>query len=315
MRIAILDDYTNVAKVSAPWGTLKDVTIDVVNTSLMETDAERIKALKPFDVIVAMRERTALPASVLDELAQLKLLVTTGMRNPSIDMAAARANGVDVCGTEMTPYAAFEHSWALLMSLAKQIPAEHRAMALGDWQKFTGVGLNGKTIGLLGLGKLGAKTAQAAQAFDMNIIAWSRNLTDERATEHGATRVEKDALFQQADFIAIHMVLGDETRGLVGARELGLMKPSAYLINTSRGPLVDEAALIAALCNRDIAGAGLDVYDVEPLPSDHPLRSLDNVVLTGHTGYVIQEMFEIAYGQAVENIIAWQASAPLRLLN
>ena len=313
--IAILDDYTNAAKNSADWAQLGDVQIDVVNTSLLATEEARIAALAPYDIVVAMRERTAFPASTLNALPKLKLLVTTGLRNSSIDMAAARARGVDVCGTQMTPYAAFEHSWALLMSLVKNIPAEHAAMTSGGWQAHTGVGLNGKTLGLVGLGKLGAKAARAARAFEMNVIAWSPNLTEERAAENGTTRVDKDTLFRQADVVMVHMVLSDATRGLVGAREFDVMKRSAYLINTSRGPLVDEGALIAALRGGQIAGAALDVYDVEPLPSDHPLRSLKNVVLTGHTGYVIQEMFEIAYGQALEDILAWQDGTPQRLLN
>lgn len=315
MRIAILDDYTEAAMNSAAWEKLGDAVIEVVNTSLMPTLVDQIEALKSYDIIVAMRERTPLLAQTLAELPQLKLLITTGMRNSSIDMIAARAKGLDVCGTQMTPYAAFEHTWALLMSLAKNIPAEHQSMRTGGWQKHIGVGLNGKTLGILGLGKLGQKAAQAAQVFGMNVIAWSPNLTDERATEHGVTRVEKDVLFRQANFLTIHMVLSEATRGLVGARELELMRSSAYLINTSRGPLVDEGALVEALQNHAIAGAGLDVYDVEPLPSDHPLRQLDNVVLTGHTGYVIQEMFDVAYGQALENILAWQSGTPMRLLN
>ena len=314
-HIAILDDYTNVARTSADWAQLGDVQIDVVNTSLMATEEARIATLAPYDIVVAMRERTAFPASTLNALPKLKLLVTTGLRNSSIDMAAARARGVDVCGTQMTPYAAFEHSWALLMSLVKNIPAEHVAMTSGGWQAHTGVGLNGKTLGLVGLGKLGAKAARAARAFEMNVIAWSPNLTEERAAENGATRVDKDTLFRQADVVMVHMVLSDATRGLVGAREFDVMKRSAYLINTSRGPLVDEGALIAALREGRIAGAALDVYDIEPLPSDHPLRSLKNVVLTGHTGYDIQEMFEIAYGQALEDILAWQDGTPQRLLN
>lgn len=314
-RIAILDDYSDAARTSADWSQLGDAQIDVVNTSFMATEEERISALEPYDIVIAMRERTAFPASTLNALPKLKLLVTTGLRNASIDLAAARAKGVDVSGTHMTTYAAFEHSWALMMSLVKNIPAEHAAMISGGWQEHTGVGLNGKTLGLIGLGKLGAKAARAAQAFDMDVIAWSPNLTDERAAEHGAACVDKDTLFQQADVVMLHMVLSETTRGLVGARELGLMKKSAFLVNTSRGPLVDESALIAALRAGQIAGAGIDVYDVEPLPADHPLRSLKNVVLTGHTGYVIREMFEIAYGQALEDILAWQSGTPQRLLN
>lgn len=315
MRIAILDDYTGAYAGSAAWDDLDGAQIEIVNTSLMDDPDARFAALEPFDIIVAMRERTPFPAALLSRLDRLKLLVTTGMRNNSIDMGAARAAGIDVCGTQMTPYAAFEHAWAMLMALAKNIPAEHQSMRTGGWQQHTGVGLNGKTLGVLGLGKLGQKMARAAQAFDMNVIAWSPNLTDDRAAEHGVTRVEKQALFETSDFLTIHMVLGDATRGLVGATELAAMKPSAVIVNTSRGPLIDESALVAALKDRKIGGAALDVFDVEPLPADHPLRGLDNVVLTGHTGYVIQEMFERAYGQALENIQAWQGGNPMRLLN
>ncbi len=315
IRVAILDDYTAAAKEAAKWSKLNTAEVDTVNTSLMLTDEDRIFALRPYDVIVAMRERTAFPASTLAKLDQLKLLVTTGMRNSSIDMAAARAAGIDVCGTQMPPYAAFEHSWALIMCLAKQVPAEHTSMRNGGWQNFSGVGLSGKTLGVLGLGKLGSMSARVAKAFGMNVIAWSPNLTAERAAEHGAQCVNRDELFRQADFLTIHMVLSETTRDLVGASELGLMKPSAYLVNTSRGPLVNEKALIAALTSGSIAGAGLDVFDVEPLPTDHPFRRLDNVILTGHTGYVIKEMFELAYGQALENILSWQEGDPIRLLN
>lgn len=315
MHIAILDDYTNAALNSADWAKLDGVILDNVNTSLMQSQSERIEALKKYEVIIAMRERTAFPAEMLRELDKLKLLVTTGMRNPSIDMEAAREAGIVVSGTKMVPYAAFEHNWALVMSLAKKVPFEHQTMMTGGWQAHSGVGLNGKTLGILGLGKLGAMTARVAKAFDMNVVAWSPNLTDERAAEHGVTRVEKDVLFQSADFLTIHIVLSDRTRGIVGANEIALMKPGSYLVNTSRGPLVDEVALITALRNRAIGGAGLDVYDVEPLPQEHPYRKLDNVVLTGHTGYVIEEMFELAYGQALENVIAWRAGTDLRVLN
>lgn len=315
IRIAILDDYTHAAPKSAAWDRLNDVVIETVNTSLMGTDQARIAALKPFDVVVAMRERTVFSAAMLGALDRLKLLVTTGMRNSSIDMQAARSAGIDVCGTQMTPYAAFEHSWALLMALAKNIPAEHQAMRTGDWQQFSGVGLNGKTLGILGLGKLGQKMARAAQVFDMNVTAWSPNLTDARAAEHGVRRVEKEELFQTSDFVSIHLVLSDTTRGLVGQPELEQMKPTAYIINTSRGPLINETALIATLKTGRIAGAGLDVFDIEPLPSDHKLRGLDNVVLTGHTGYVIREMYDLAYGQALENIEGWRINAPVRVLN
>lgn len=262
-----------------------------------------------------MRERTPFPASLIDRLPALRLLVTTGMRNRAIDVAAAARRGVVVAGTEMLGYAAFEHAWALIMAVTKQIAREDRAMHAGGWQAGVGIGLRGRTLGILGLGRLGSQIARIGTAFGMQVIAWSENLTAERAAECGARRVDKDELFAAADVLTIHLVLSERTRGLVGARELALMRPSAYLINTSRGPIVDEAALVEALRAGRIAGAGLDVYDVEPLPADHPLRRLDNAVLTGHTGYVVQEMYQRAYGQAVEDIRAWQAGAPIRVLS
>ena len=278
-------------------------------------EAAVAEALRPFEVIVAMRERTPFPASLLDRLPALRLLVTTGMRNLAIDVAAARRRDIVVAGTEMSGHAAFEHAWALIMAVTKQIVREDRAMHAGGWQAGVGIGLKGRTLGVLGLGRLGSQIARIGLAFDMHVIAWSEHLGAERAAECGARRVDKDELFAAADVLTIHLVLSERTRGLVGARELALMKPSAYLINTSRGPIVDEAALVEALRAGRIAGAGLDVYDVEPLPADHPLRGLDNAVLTGHTGYVIQEMYQRAYGQAVEDIRAWQAGAPIRVLS
>ena len=278
-------------------------------------EAAVAEALRPFEVIVAMRERTPFPASLLDRLPALRLLVTTGMRNLAIDVAAARQRGVVVAGTEMLGHAAFEHAWALIMAVTKQLVREDRAMHAGGWQVGVGIGLKGRTLGILGLGRLGSQIARIGLAFDMEVIAWSEHLSAGRAAACGARRVDKDELFAAADVLTIHLVLSERTRGLVGARELALMKPTAYLINTSRGPIVDEAALVEALQAGRIAGAGLDVYDVEPLPADHPLRGLDNAVLTGHTGYVIQEMYQRAYGQAIEDIRAWQAGAPIRVLS
>jgi phosphoglycerate dehydrogenase-like enzyme len=248
-------------------------------------------------------------------LPKLRLLVTTGMRNLAIDMEAARASGVPVCGTALLPYAAFEHAWALILALTKRIPSADRLMREGGWQAGVSDGLHGKTLGVLGLGKLGAKVARVAHAFDMRVIAWSQNLTDQQAAEHGVSRVEKDALFRESDILTIHMVLSDRTRALVGKHELALMKPTAMLINTSRGPIVDEAALVEALRAGTIAGAGLDVFDHEPLPADHPLRSIPSTVLTGHTGYVMQENYALGYAQAVEDIAAWLAGDPIRVLN
>lgn len=314
-RLAILDDYQNVALESADWGSLpKGWDITVFNEHLGNDDAV-IKALVGFDVIVAMRERTPFPAAVIKALPKLKLLVTTGMRNLSIDMEAARERGVTVCGTSMTPYAAFEHTWALIMAIARNIPKEDHHMRGGGWQADIGMGLHGKTLGVLGLGKLGSKVAKVALDFDMKVIAWSQNLTAERAGECGAELVDRETLFRDSDILSIHLVLSDRTRGLVGPEEFRLMKRSAYLINTSRGPIVDEEALIEALQSDIIAGAAIDVYDIEPLPVHHPLRSLENTVLTGHTGYVIRENFSLAYGHALEDIKGWIDRKPVRVLN
>ena len=314
-RIAILDDWQGAALGAADWDSLgQDAEITVFN-DYIEGEAAVAGALKGFDVIVGMRERTPFPKSLIDALPDLKLLVTTGMRNLSFDMDAARARGVVVSGTAMLGYPASEHAVALILALFKKIPAEDRAMHEGGWQAAVSEGMNGKTLGLLGLGKLGAKVARVCLALDMNVVAWSQNLTGERCQEVGVGYVDKDALFADSDAISIHLVLSDRTRGLVGARELALMKPTAYLINTSRGPIIDEAALIDALGDGTIAGAGIDVYDVEPLPRDHPLRSLDNAILTGHTGYVVKELYAVAYGEAVEDIQAWMKGEPIRVLN
>jgi phosphoglycerate dehydrogenase-like enzyme len=314
-RIAILDDWQGAALGAADWDSLgQDAEITVFN-DYIEGEAAVAGALKGFDVIVGMRERTPFPKSLIDALPDLKLLVTTGMRNLSFDMDAARARGVVVSGTAMLGYPASEHAVALILALFKKISVEDLAMHEGGWQAAVSEGMNGKTLGLLGLGKLGAKVARVCLALDMNVVAWSQNLTGERCQEVGVGYVDKDTLFRDSDAISIHLVLGDRTRGLVGAKEFALMKPTAYLINTSRGPIIDEAALIEALGDGTIAGAGIDVYDVEPLPRDHPLRSLDNAILTGHTGYVVKELYAVAYGEAVEDIQAWMKGEPIRVLN
>jgi len=313
-RIAILDDYQNAALEAADWGSLTECKVTVFD-SYIPDPGQLTQVLQPFDIIVAMRERTPFPASLIGQLPTLKLLVTAGMRNLSIDMDAARDAGIVVCGTEMLAYPAFEHAWGLILALTKQIAKEDHVMKTGGWQQGYGVGLNGKTLGVLGLGKLGAQVARVGQAFGMNVIAWSENLSDERAAEVGVQRVSKDQLFSTSDVISIHLVLSERTRGLVGEAELAGMKPTGYLINTSRGPIIDEAALLGALTSNAIAGAGLDVFEVEPLPKDHPLRKLENVVLTGHTGFVVRELHELVYGQAVEDIGAWISGAPLRVLN
>ncbi|MDA0306815.1 MAG: D-2-hydroxyacid dehydrogenase family protein [Proteobacteria bacterium] len=314
-RIAILDDYQNAALAAADWDALGPQAETQVFNSYIDGEAAVAEALQGFDVIVGMRERTPFPKSLIEKLPDLKLLITTGMRNLSFDMEAAREQGIVVCGTNMLGYPASEHALALIFALFKKIPAEHRAMQDGGWQGIVSEGMKGKTLGILGLGKLGSSVARVALALDMDVIAWSENLTPERCAEASVTYVHKDALFAESDVISIHLVLSDRTRGLIGRPEFTSMKSSAYLVNTSRGPIVDEAALVEALANNTIAGAGIDVYDTEPLPKDHPLRSLENTVLTGHTGYVVKELYALAYGEAVENINAWMKGEPIRVLN
>src|ERR1700722_17683023 len=290
-RVAILDDYQGAALSSADWKSLgPEVTVEAFHESLLGEDvlAER---LADCEVIVAMRERTPLTGSLLGRLPKLKLLVTTGMRNVAIDVRAAAALGIVVSGTDLLTPPTAELTWGLILALARNIPREAQQMRAGGWQTTVGVGLDGKVLGVLGLGKLGGEVARVGRAFQMEVIAWSENLTAEHASSLGTARVDKDELFQRADFVTIHLVLSKRTRGLVAAHELALMKPEAYLINTSRGPIVDESALIDALRNRKFAGAALDVYDEEPLPADHPLRKMANVLLTPHLGYVTLENY------------------------
>jgi len=313
-RVAILDDYQHVARRMADWSTLPAGT-DVVVFADHLKDAGAVAArLADFEAVVAMRERTAFPRALLERLPKLKLLVTTGMRNASIDVAAATARGIVVCGTAGLPYPTAELTWGLILALVRRIPAEDRATREGRWQISCGLGLNGKTLGVIGLGGLGSRVAKVGRAFEMGVIAWSQNLTEARAAEVGAKLVAKDELLARADVASIHLVLSDRTRGLIGARELSLMKRAAYLINTSRGPIVDESALVAAVRKGTIAGAGLDVYDDEPLAIDHPLRDLPNTVITPHLGYVTEEGYRIFHGQALEDVKAWLAGQPVRVL-
>ncbi|UUV33483.1 D-2-hydroxyacid dehydrogenase family protein [Amycolatopsis roodepoortensis] len=312
MKIAILDDYQEVALGFGDWGSL-GADIEVF-TKPFADPADVVGRLRDFDVVVAMRERTRFPAEVLDRLPALKLLVSTGHRNAAIDVAAARRNGVVVCSTGYIAAPAAEHTWALILAAARNVPVESRNMREGGWQTTVGTILSGKTLGLLGLGRLGAGAAKIGQAFGMETIAWSQNLTQEKADPHGVTAVSKDELFTRADVLSIHLVLSRRSRGLVGVPELTAMKPTAMLVNTSRGPIVDEAALVDALRRKEIAVAALDVYDVEPLPAEHPLRTLDNVVLTPHIGYVTREAYEIFYRDAVEDIAAFQAGSPIRVM-
>ncbi len=313
-KVAVLDDYQGVALEMADWSSLPDgVEVDIFSDHLSDED-EVAGRLRAYDAVVAMRERTPFRRGLLERLPNLRLLVTTGMRNASIDVGVANDNGVTVCGTNGLPYPTAELTWGLILALARKIPTEDRATREGHWQVTMGEGLQGKTLGALGLGNLGSQMATVGVAFGMRVIAWSQNLTADRASQFGAELVSKEELLRSSDILTIHTILSRRTRGLIGADELAMMKRSAYLVNTSRGPIVDEEALIAALRSGAIAGAGLDVFDVEPLPLDHPLRSLPNTVLTPHMGYVTSETYRIFYGDAVEDIRAFLAGAPVRVI-
>ena len=315
MRVAILDDYQNVALTLADWSPLAGQVEPVTFTEAFADSDAAAEALAGFPAVVAMRERTPFPAELFDRLPDLKLLVTTGMRNFSIDMAAARARGVTVCGTALLPYPAAELTWGLLMALALHIPRDAQAMREGGWQGSAGRSLYGRTLGIVGLGKQGKQVARFANAFHMDVVAWSRSLTQAEAVLQDARRVEFDELLAMSDIVTVHVVLNEGTRGLIGAREFGLMKPTALLVNTARGPIVDEAALLDALHAGTIAGAAIDVYDKEPLPAGHPLRSAPNTVLTPHMGYVTEENLTLMYAQAVEDIAAYLDGKPERVLN
>jgi len=315
MRVAVLDDYFNKALELADWSPLEGRAEITVFNQYLGTDEDALaKTLGDFEIIVGMRERTGFPASLLKRLPKLKLLITTGARNASFDIAAANAQGVTVCGTGGVGSPTSELAVGMMIALMRDIPGQNKSMREGGWQTRPGYDLAGKTMGMLGLGKLGAAVARVANAFDMKVIAWSQNLTDERAKECNATRVEKDELFLQSDVISIHLVLSDRSRGLVGERELSLMKPTSYIVNTSRGPIIDEKALLKTLQNRKIAGAAIDVYGTEPLPKDDPIRKLDNGLLLPHLGYVTAETFEKMYTDAVADIMAFLDGNPVRVL-
>jgi len=312
--IAILDDYQNVVLDMADWDSFgTDAKVTVFNNHIDE-EAELVKRLEKFNVIVINRERTPFPRSLIEKLPNLELLITGGMYNKSIDFAAAKENNVIVCGTQMLGNPTPELTWGLLLSLARNIPVEDKSVRDGGWQTTVGIGLKGSVLGIVGLGRLGVPVSKIGLAFGMEVIAWSPNLTPERAGEAGVTRVDKDILFETADFITIHMPLSERSKGIIGRDDLAKMKKSAYLINTSRGPLVDEAALIEALVNNWIAGAGLDVYDSEPLPADHKLRELKNTVVTPHLGYVVKDNYQLKFSQTVENINAWMKGDPVRVI-
>ena len=315
VRCAILDDYQNVALEVADFSKVKgDVEFKAFNEHLDGPD-KVIAALQGFQIVVAMRERTGFPKAVIDALPDLKLLITTGMRNASIDTEAAKARGVTVCGTGSFGSPTSGIAIGLMLELTRHIGYENARLHAGaTWQSTIGPDLDGMTLGVLGLGKLGIRTANIAKAFGMKVIAWSQNLTAEKASEAGATYVSKDDLFRQADFVSIHVVLSPRSRGLVGAKEIGLMKPTAYIINTSRGPIIDEAALLAALRDKKIAGAGLDVFDVEPLPVDHPLRKMDNAVITPHLGYVSEQNYKNYFAGVAEDIRGFLDGKPARVM-
>jgi len=315
-RCAILDDYQNVALQMADWEKLSgEVEFTVFNAPLGGPD-QVARTLQGFDMVVLMRERTAFPRRLIEALPDLKLMISTGRRNWMLDLEAANERGIVACGTETTGNPTTSIAIGLMLELTRRIGYESERLKHGAaWQSTLGVDIEGKTLGLIGLGRLGTKVATIAQALGMKVVAWSQNLTAERCASAGvALAPSKEALLRQADIVSLHVVLSPRTRGLIGPKELALMKPGAYLINTARGPIVEEAALIAALRERRIAGAGLDVYDIEPLPTDHPLRKLDNVVLSPHLGYVTAENFRTSYAGVVENIRAYLDGKPIRLL-
>lgn len=312
--VSILDDYQRVALASADWSAVSDrYTLDVLSDHIAD-EPELVRRLAGSEVVVAMRERTAFPARVLEQLPMLQLLVTTGMINAAIDLDAAARLGITVSGTTGSGNSMPELTLGMIIALTRNFAQEDAAVRAGDWQHTIGPGLRGKTLGVVGLGQLGLPVAGLAHAFGMSVIAWSPNLTPQRAEPHGVRAVSKQQLFAESDVITIHMPLSDASRGLIGADDLAAMKPTAYLINTSRGPIVDEPALIDALRTERIAGAGLDVYDVEPLPVEHPLRSLRNTLLLPHIGYVTTDNYQHFFGEVVEDILAWSADAPLRTL-
>ncbi|HET7847773.1 MAG TPA: D-2-hydroxyacid dehydrogenase family protein [Pseudolabrys sp.] len=315
VRAAILDDYQNVALQCADWSPItKDVDVKVFNDPIGGPEAV-IKALQGFAVIVMMRERTPFPRKVIEGLPDLKLLITTGARNNSIDLKAAAERGVTVCGTGGAGNPTAGIAIGLMLELTRHIGFENARLKAGAlWQTTIGRDLEGLTLGIVGFGKLGQRVTRIANAFGMKVIAWSQNLTPEKAKEGGAEYASKDDLFRNSDFVSIHYILGDRSRSLVTAEDIARMKPSAYLINTARAPIVDQAALLKALQDKKIAGAGLDVFEVEPLPLDHPYRKLDNVVLTPHLGYVSEQNYRKYFPDIVEDIRAWLDGKPMRTI-
>jgi phosphoglycerate dehydrogenase-like enzyme len=307
VTVAVLDDYQNAALRLADWSVLDGrATITVFNDHVADVDAV-VERLKGFDVLCVMRERTPLRRATLERLPRLKLIVSTGARNAAIDSEAATERGIALAFTGYTSAPTIEMTWALILAASRHIVHENLAFRRGGWQQGIGIGLAGKTLGVLGLGRVGGAVAEVGALFGMKVITWSPNMTPERAAERGATAVSKEELLRRSDVLTLHMVLSPRTRGLLGANELALMKPSSLLVNTSRGPLVDEAALLSALTSRRIALAALDVFDTEPLPADHPLRSLENVLGTPHIGYVADDLYRVFYGDTVKALDGWLA--------
>jgi phosphoglycerate dehydrogenase-like enzyme len=314
-RLAILDDFQGVALANGDWKKVAETfEIDVFRDWLPQGD-ERARRLAAYEVIVAMRERTPFPAALIEALPNLRLLVTAGMWNRSIDHEAAARRGITVCGTGSSAQAPVELTWALILAAARHIAAEDASVRQGKWQTRVGIELHGKTLAILGLGRLGRQVARIGQAFGMKVIAWSTNLTPERAAEAGAEYVSKEDLFRRADVLTLHVILGDRNRGIVGAGELALMKPTAILVNAARGPLVDEDALVAALESKRIACAALDVYDIEPLAPGHRLLKAPNTVLTPHVGITTDANYAVYYRDAAEDVMAWLAGAPVRVVD
>jgi phosphoglycerate dehydrogenase-like enzyme len=307
IKIAVLDDYQGVALQMADWSALRDrASIEVFSDHLADPD-RLVERLAPFDVVCAMRERTPLPRGIIDRLPRLKLIASTGRRNAAIDTAAAEARGVAVRHTRGSSVSAIELTWALILAACRNLVPEAVSVRSGGWQITIGREIRGKTLAALGLGRIGGEVAHIGQAFGMSVIVWDERVSPERAAQAGVERVPKKDFFGRADVLTIHFALVEATRDLIGARELALMKPTAWLVNTSRGPIVDEPALVEALAVRRIAGAALDVFDAEPLPADHPFRTLDNVLATPHVGYVSREQYEAYYGETVAAIAEWLA--------
>jgi phosphoglycerate dehydrogenase-like enzyme len=314
LRIAVLDDYQGVSGRYADWSSLPEpAEVTVFGDHLDDEDAV-VERLAPFDVVVAMRERTPFPRSLLERLPDLRLLVTTGAKNASIDVAAAAERGVTVCGTGILPNGTAELTWGLILAVSRHIPQEDASIRAGGWQQTIGGDLAGARLGVVGLGGQGSQVARIGLAFGMDVVAWSQNLTDERAAEHGVRRVDREELFATSDVVTVHLLWSKRTRGLIGADDFNRMKKTAVFINTSRGPIVQTQALTDALQSSRIAGAGIDVHDQEPLPADDPIRSLPRTVLTPHLGYVTRGTYEVFYGEAVEDVAAFLRGEPIRVI-